>query len=354
MEIGKDEILYQLYDTEGKLISESLKIKDLPEELSAKKENCVFENYKNVYRSNELGAVRLVFHVQNPELQGTKAAQRACKVYLSLVSKFKQLEHSCKQKSDVQIRRFSHNLIKFQSRFKGNFSRLIPDKARSLPYDEFKAEVQQRISNNISSAAHDVAQMSNRAVDLDAQIETLRILCGFTGQEQRMYKVNLNKAMHRITNAFLDELSKKDIRVLFNIKGSIEDQEKVPVIHSYFNVAIWQLFDNISKYTLPKTDINLTANLESNPKTMSISMTSVCIDEDELEVIFRENRQGRNVNNEQNTGLGKDGMGIGMFVVRKALRLMGAKIEAVNSGFFKEEKNHRYCNQCFLITFKGT
>lgn len=76
------------------------------------------------------------------------------------------------------------------------------------------------------------------------------------------------------------------------------------------------------------------------------NMVSLCIDEDELESIFLENKKGRHVHDTESTG-------IGLYIVRKALSYMGAKIHVTNDGFYDEREGSKYCTHTFVITFKN-
>ncbi len=343
---------YELRDKKGSIVAQSGQLDILPESFSIRaQENFSEKGFKNAYREDVNGSVQIIFNEKNELFQGRKAIQRACYVYLSLIPKFKKIELSQRQSFDAIIKRFSHNLIKFQKRFKGNFNRLISDKARARPYVEFKEEVQRRIEENVSVAADDICQMSHRAIDLDAQIETLRIIGGYADHTGTLLPADIERAMYRLINPFIDELKARNIDVVVKIKDA--KNNKVSVVHSLFNASIWQLFDNACKYTLKDTSIEVTASLKSTPPKMRISMTSVSIEEDEKEIIFLENRQGRNVKKNSDSNSSKNGTGIGLFIVRKALRFTKAKISVKNNGFVKKSEGIPYSKHTFVIEFNA-
>lgn len=349
---SEDIILFELWNEKGDLVVRNGRLDLLPEEFAARtKDNFTIKGFRNAYRANAEGSVRIVVSEKNKFFQGTASIQRACIIYLSFIPKLKQIETSQRQSFDAIIRRFSHNLIKFQTRFKDNFSRLISDKSRARSYADFKGEVERRILENTSVAAHDVCQMSHRAIDLDAQIETLRIIGGYADNTGTFLATDLKRAMYRLTNPFVDELSKRKIGINIDIDSALSANNKINVVHSLFNAAIWQLLDNICKYSLSDSTINITAELNSKTKKMMISMISICIDEDELEKVFLENYQGRHVKKENEDGIGKGGTGIGMFIVRKALSFMRAKIKISNEGFEKELNGHSFCRYAFTVEF---
>ncbi len=350
----EDIIFFELWNEKGDIISRSGRLDLLPEEFILNpQKNFKAGGFRNAYRTNSQGSVRIVIDEKNKLFQGIASIQRACVIYLSFIPKLKQIQMSQRQSFDAIIRRFSHNLIKFQKRFKDNFSRLISDKSRARSYADFKNEVEKRIKGNTSVAADDVCQMSHRAIDLDAQIETLRIIGGYADNTGTLLSTDIKKAMYRLTNPFLDELSKRKIDISIDIENITSANNKVSVVHSLFNAAIWQLLDNASKYVLSNSIIEITADLNSKPKKVMIKMISICIDEDEYEEIFKETYQGRHVKKNEETGIGKDGNGIGMFIVRKALGFMKSKINVVNLGFVKEENGYKYCTHVFTLEFNG-
>lgn len=301
---------------------------------------------KNIYRKFPDGAVRLVVDADDELFAGSRGAALACAIGLRFCQRFKQTEEGRRQHFDSIIKRFAHNFIKFQTRFKGNFNRLISDKARSRPYSEFQEEVRRRIEENTNQAAHDVCQISHRAVDLDAQIETLRIISGYAdvpSQSSRI-KVSLQKTIHRLINPFVEEFQKKKIEIKNEIPQATTGDEKTLIEPSLFNAAFWQLLDNVSKYALEGTTVTVSADLRSRPQKMEINMISICIDPDEEEAVFFEGTKGRHSGT-------KGESGIGLFIVKKALKLMGAQIHVKNEGFVEEKYGYRYCRHKFSVEF---
>lgn len=348
MQSNSDNIIFfQIWDETGKIIAASGNLEKLPIKfIQSETDNYQDSGFRNIYRITELGALRLVVKSNNELFQGSKMVQRICAIYFGLIPYLKQVEGKQRQHFDSIIKRFSHNLIKFQLRFKGNFDRLISDSARSRPFSEFKEEVQRRIEANISMAATDVCQMSHRAIDLDAQIDTLRVISGYAdiAMKEKKIKANLQKTIFRLANPFVEEFRKRGIEFEIDIKPSKAGENKVSIAPNLFNAAIWQLLDNASKYALDNNNITITSDLENKPPQLNISMISVCIDLDEENLVFLEGRTGRNAGNKAENG-------IGLFIVKKALVLMGANISVKNLGFICEDKGFKYCKHSFTITF---
>lgn len=347
-------VYFELWDSAGTPLAKGGSTEGFHQDLTQKyKSNFVSGSLRNAFRENEHGAVRIVVNKGHPDFQGNRSIRRACGIYLSIIPRIKQFRDSERQHFDSIIRRFAHNLIKFQKRFKDNFARLISDKARARPYKEFHQEVERRIKSNTSIAANDICQMSHRAIDLDAQIETLRILGGYADASGTFLNADLAKAMFRLTNPFIDELKGRGVAVDVNIDTADSAKFRVPVVHGLFNAAVWQLFDNISKYAMRDSKVTISAELKSSPQKLYISTTSVSIEKDEVELIFLEGRRGKNIKSGAAGIQGTEGSGIGMYIVRKALSLMKAYISVSNEGFEKEKDGCPYSRHLFTITFAG-
>ena len=204
---------------------------------------------------------------------------------------------------------------------------------------------------NTSDAANDICQMSHRARDLDAQIETLRIISGYADNTGSFLSTDIKKALYRLTNPFVDELIKRDITIDIQISNNEAARNKIKLVHSFFNASIWHLFDNANKYALSGSTIVVTVDFNSTPKKLFIKMISITIEKYEENTIFLENRQGKNVKKLDDSGIAQDGVGIGLFIVRKALSLMKASIFVERGEFVKEEGGYPYNKNSFIISF---
>ena len=344
---SNDVIVFELRDKTGRLLANYGDISALPAVFSEKAtENFSEGSLRNIYRENEIGSIRVVSNKESSLFPGTRGATRACSVYLSMIPHFRRIENAHRQRFDAVIKRFAHNLIKFQTRFKGNFATLMSDKARSRPFAEFQEEVKRRIDENTLIAARDVCQMSHRAVDLDAQIEALRVISGYATKPkpEDMTRVDLRKTIFRLTNPFVEELKNRNVSIDSKVPAIISGDDKVLVDPGLLNVVIWQLFDNASKYAKNDSIIEITADLINKQQKLEISMVSVCIDQDELGQVFLEGRKGRHAGS-------KGESGIGLFIVKKALTLMRADVAVSNEGTVCQIEKFPYCKQQFTITF---
>lgn len=347
MQENNEFVAFQLWDASEKLVAHYGEIDKLPLIFRQKTiENFSEDEFRNIYRKNDLGSVRVIVKNNNPLFQGSKGVARGCAVFLGLIPHFKQVEKNHRQHFDSVIKRFAHNLVKFQTRFKGNFSRLISDKARSRPFEELKDEVKRRIESNTDIAAEDVCQISHRAGDLDAQIEMLRVVSGYADSApEDTIKADLRKTIFRLSNPFFDEFTKRNISIRIDISLAETRETKVAIKPGLFNAAVWQLLDNASKYAVDGEEIQISAKLDETPQKLEIAMISVCIDDDEKDLVFLENYKGRNAGSKAESG-------IGLFIVKKALSLMGAKINVANEGFVSNKNGFKYCRHRFTIEFQ--
>lgn len=343
-------IYYEVKNKSGRTIASN--IKDCPvldQFIGKETESVKFKNSRNVYRENETGKVRLIIVNENDFQASNRLVNRVLNVYFDLIPEFKKLENSHRQYFDTIIDRFAHNLIKVTQRLKAHLTRLAPDSVgeKSATYVDFKSEVERRLKGNTFLAADDICQISNRITDLDAQIEGLRIICGFADRVKPSFvNSSISRAIIRLYHPFLKEFEKKSIKINLQIPQKISDENKVRLDYQLFSVIMWQFFDNAIKYARPNSEIIFKAELDKDPKVLYCEMTSLLIEQDEIDKVFQEKYKGKNA---------KDitGDGIGMFMIKRALDLMGASL--IIEPDIKTLENYndkKYCKNLFTFKFK--
>jgi signal transduction histidine kinase len=124
---------------------------------------------------------------------------------------------------------------------------------------------------------------------------------------------------------------------------SDDDAEKNPVYLDYkmFNLAMHHFMNNAVKYAKPYSKISISFNFKDS--ILSIVMMSVKIDKDEIKEIFKLGVSGKNVGT-------RAGDGVGMFMIDKALTLLGAKMN-IHPDYMKHETVHdtHFTENTFLI-----
>ncbi len=281
-------------------------------------ENVTIDNVRNVVRSNDEYEVRLLL-VDDDELNaGKKGVSRIANVLLSLIPAFQKMERRHKQRSETIMGRFIHNLVDLDKKLKGHLQQLAPDNVRDREFDRFVEEVEQRIKSNPRDAALAICRISHRATDLEAQIAGLRVIAEKTGPS--LVDVKLQRTLHRLMQLSLTELTKKNIKVNNQIDASVESRHRVRIDPQLLNVALSQFFANAAKYTCEGTELTITASFSDRMCDISVQMVSRKIEPHEIDKIFDELYKGEHARDE-------DGSGIGLFITKKALKIMKGDIQ---------------------------
>jgi K+-sensing histidine kinase KdpD len=127
----------------------------------------------------------------------------------------------------------------------------------------------------------------------------------------------IHKVLMSVLRPFWLDLMEKEINININ-----ECNEYVNIDYKSISVVFTHLFDNLAKYILPKSEFNITFNVNQSSVTVIMNMTSLKITDKDKERIFEENFSG-----EFAEKFGKSGDGIGMFMVKKLVELNKGKVD---------------------------
>lgn len=342
-------IYYEIRNTADKILAGDIENCPVLNLFTGKEcENIQVGKNRNVYRKVSDGSVRIVITDDDAICRSNRQRELMINVYLSLLPSFKEIERRNRQYFDWILGRFTHNLIKIQSSLKSQLQRLASDSAKAQSnYSSFKNEVERRIKGNTSSAAEDLCQVSNRLVDLDAQITGLRVISGLAEKIKPSYvNANINTLLSRLTHPFAKDFSKLNVTIVNKVPNDTADKNKIRIDWQLFNFAMWHFFDNATKYTHPNSEIVFTASLqEKDIKTLRCEMLSLKIEKEESDKIYMEKYRGVNAKKIQ-------GEGIGMFMTKKALNLMKATIEVQpDHSTCIDHNGSVYCKNTWIFTF---
>ena len=131
---------------------------------------------------------------------------------------------------------------------------------------------------------------------------------------------NIKKILLNIVSPFLKDFESNGVEIVYTFKDEYALQNKIEIDYKLFNLAYSNFIDNAIKYTMPNSKIIVNFTKSPDSFFISITMTSIRIDQDEKENVFDEGYSGRYAEADA-------GDGIGMSVIRKALRLTGISIQ---------------------------
>ncbi len=246
-----------------------------------------------------------------------------------------------KQLEQDKYQRIVHNLktINAQS-IQEQFS-FIPQDVLAENYPDQIRYVTNEINRNPEKAAITFLRLAKNNASIKTEFVTHEKL----SIENPILSVNNHNIKNVILNvfhAFSLELKSKNVRMeIFSIKKHLSFD------YDTIRVAFYHLFHNSTKYIKPNSVLKIDCIEGIDTFSVLFKMESIHIKESEISKIFEDNYSGIHVV-EKN----KQGAGLGMGLIRKALELNNASIE-VRAG--KEiEKKHKaeYSKNEFVITFR--
>ena len=274
------------------------------------------KNLKSATGEYDSVSVWLIVENEVDLLRSSKLFKKTMKIYANLSHDFFEYYFS-------KIRVHSHTLRSIQGKMKQKIDGLASKKDfHGKDYAESKGNIAKKIELNIDKTADTICYLNKRITEIDAHIEGFDVLYMGDEQDINLGEVNIKKVLLSVYAPFLADFSKNGVDVNFMVKDDYAEANRIRLDYKMFNLALCNFFDNAIKYSKPYLPIQITFTKNSNLFVLEISMMSLRVDDDELNLIFDEGYSGRHATHDA-------GDGIGMSVMRKALNLTRMKIEII-------------------------
>lgn len=212
----------------------------------------------------------------------------------------------------------SHTLKKIQGQLRQQIEGIVehPLLRTAENYEQQKQMIVDIFSKKPESIADTLIYLQKRVFELGAHMSSFEILY----MKERLYidkqKHNIRRLILNIWHGFDDAFEKKDIRYHFYFEDGIAEENKLYADYKTMNAALYNIFDNAVKYSMPGSEIRFNFNIDGDSFRLMINTLSLSIDEDELPNICSLGYRGRNC-------VGIEGSGVGLYIVKKALKLNG-------------------------------
>jgi signal transduction histidine kinase len=155
----------------------------------------------------------------------------------------------------------------------------------------------------------------------------------------------IHKVVMLVLNIFWDELREKSVHVSVS-----ECHQYVLVDFDALTACLNHIFSNTAKYILPRTPLHITFSSSNDYVNCRFEMISLAIKPDEETRIFENGYSGS-----EPKRLGRDGNGLGLWVVRSLLEPMGGSIVVdrdITPGDRKEKMGLSYKRNAFTISLR--
>lgn len=198
------------------------------------------------------------------------------------------------------------------------------------------------VHNNPTEAAKKILGFYKNSQTIKSE---LLVVDHLSGQEisQSFMSHSIHKFLMNLSYVFFKSLLDKGISL--DIK---ESPAKAYFDYNSMHVAFFRIFENMEKYVIPNSRIEISTVSNDISLCISIKMTSTALDEDERTLIFNKGYRGR-------FSINDEGSGIGMWVSKNLIEKNNGSISFIPRGKRFEHSNHlQYQDNEIQIRLKAT
>ena len=333
---------YNLLDNDKKKV-----LTNLPEGLNKNAEICkcltelVYFNGQKCRQGkitdDNIGEVFLLTN-DTDEVNSTRMFKDKINLYLNFIKEIKDI------KEDL-INSILHDITKINGYCIQELYEIIPENIiKGATYDKQISLLESYIVQNKRNVAKGLFKINRDVLHLKTECSNLKYLYSKKIQIEKKYH-NISKAIMPSLHVYMPHLSKKGVTV--NIKK--EEEKEINLNFEYFDSALVPLFDNITKYILPDSELLIYFGKTVGGFGINFDMISMAIKKSELGKIFDNGYSGINaVRNKVN------GNGIGLARIQDSLFINNAELRVninINKKTEKRYKTTDYERNVFQIVF---
>lgn len=246
---------------------------------------------------------------------------RSGKLFQKTLSIYKRVASDIWKQQKSQFEAHAHMLTTIQGQIGQRMEGFADaDEFYGETYSDSVNNITQLIKNNEKSAADLICYIHKRIVDMRAHLLGAEVVHAGAQYEIKPVHVSLKRAILNQYSPFLEELNKNIIKVRF----FFGDEHEVEVDKNMFSLVMYNFFSNAVKYAKPNSEIRL--NYSDDSRNLDISMISLKMEKNEISVLSEETKRGKHASD-------FPGKGIGLFVLQKALELMGKKRMYISANY---------------------
>ena len=247
---------------------------------------------------------------------------------LSTLSRLEgDIEKYKKEEYVARIRRVFHNVRSINAHALQEMRALIPEQVLRQHKSRSVEEVESLVLNKPNDTALTLFRISKDLNEIKSEFSIYaRLINGDQHIDKRPY--NIRDIIMLVIYPFFEDFKKKDVvvNVDFFYGG-------VPVDFETFQVAVYHIIENASKYIRPHTNAQVSFRKEDGLQIIDIGMKSLHIEIEEIDTIFLEGHSGKEAIRSK-----LNGDGIGLYRAKRFVELNGGTL-SVHPGEEVEEYN---------------
>lgn len=230
------------------------------------------------------------------------------------IDKYQQEEYA------IRIRRVLHNIRTINAHSLQEIRNLIPDSLLKQHKDKSCDELEAVIKKRTSATAMSIFRLSKDLYEIKSEFSVYdKLVKGNVSVSKRMF--NVRDVIMTVLYPFFEDFSKK--QVVVNVE---QCYASIPLDFETFQVAVYHIIENASKYIRNKTSASISFSQDNNFMTIQFVMQSLFISENEAGSIFHEGISGETAKKSKLSG-----EGIGMYRAKKLIEINGGTL-VVNPG----------------------
>lgn len=249
------------------------------------------------------------------------------------------IEKYKKEEYVARIRRVFHNVRTINAHALQEMRALIPEQVLRQHKSKSVEEVESLVESRPNDTALALFRISKDLNEIKSEFSIYtRLINGDQHIDKRPY--NIRDIIMLVVYPFFEDFKKKDVVVNADLfYGS------VPVDFETFQVAIYHIIENASKYIRPHTNVQISFSKGNGRQIIDIEMTSLHIDSNEVETIFFEGYSGQEAIRSK-----LNGDGIGLYRAKRFIELNGGALDVYPGEEVEEYKGSMFSFNRFVLS----
>jgi signal transduction histidine kinase len=244
------------------------------------------------------------------------------------------------QKEQENFARIAHNLRKINAQNIHQLYDLVPQSILTENINNQLRIIQEHLLKDPQKASKMFLRIAQNSANIRTEFTVYdKLLIDNPNLSIRDHKIQ--SVILNVYHPFENEFEKNHIKFVID-----SFNKNVRIDYDTFRVALFHIFSNSVKYVKQNSVFEIKFEESLNVKVV-FSMTSLYISKEELPKLFDDKYSGVNARR-----LHKDGTGIGMGIIQKALKYNNAKLIVIPGSSIIKEKNIEYAYNKFIIYFK--
>ena len=257
----------------------------------------------------------------------------------SLASKYVLLKAQARESARNEIDTFKHNIEHINSDAINEFYSFIPQDIFVKNFRKLQDSVRQALFNDKDGAVNLIVRLARYNLNIKTELSIISKLDS-AGSSPNFSKANPRDSI--MTNVYMlyPDFKSRDIYV--NVS---EYRERFDIDFEALQVATYYIIENASKYAHDNSILNIEFENNKTTLTISFSMYSLFIGQEEEKLIFDEGFKGAEA-----IETGRSGKGIGLFRAKRLISFCKGEL-FLNPGNENspEEDGLHYANNTFII-----